>query len=88
MQRESAQAKTERILGEELRRLGWTEADWERRHKGEPENLVLAARVRAETTLTTTDITARLHLGTWKTASVRLSTRTLSLHGPERVASP
>jgi hypothetical protein len=74
LRRESAEAKAERIIAQELKRLGWTAADLERRHKSDPQKLALAARLRGETTLTIKWIAARLHLGTWKSARVRLHT--------------
>ncbi len=75
LRRETAEVKAERIVAEELRRLGWTEADLARRHKSDPAKLALAARLRRETTLTVKAIAARLHLGTWKTARTRLQQR-------------
>jgi hypothetical protein len=72
---ESAQAKADRIVTEELERLGWTEGDLARRHQSDPEKLELAARLRRETTLTVKAIAARWHLGTWKSARTRLQQR-------------
>jgi len=69
---ESASAKAERIIGEELQRLGWTRADLEERNRSAPEKLELAARLRRETTLTIREIAQRLHLGSWKSATTRL----------------
>ena len=69
---ESAEAKAERIMGEELKRLGWKAAELGRRHKSDPCKLALAARLRRETTLPIKWIAARLRLGTWKSASSRL----------------
>ena len=48
LRRETSQAKAERIVGEELRWLGWHEGDLTRRSKGDPEKLALAARLRRE----------------------------------------
>ena len=42
LRRESAPAKAEGIIAEELPRLGWKEVDWEQRTKSDPEKLVLA----------------------------------------------
>ena len=72
LRRESAETKAERIIAEEFQRLGWTPADLKRRHKSDPEKLALAARLRAETTLTLKWIAARLRLGTRNSAQVRL----------------
>jgi REP element-mobilizing transposase RayT len=69
---ESAAAKAERIVVEELDRLGWTERELGARSKGDPGKLALAARLRRETTLTLRAIAARVHLGTSKSANARL----------------
>ncbi|MCP5515928.1 MAG: hypothetical protein H7A45_01565 [Verrucomicrobiales bacterium] len=62
---ESAAAKAERIIGEELQRVGWTRADLEKRKRIAPEKLKLAARLRRETTLTINRITALPSGCTW-----------------------
>ena len=72
LRRESAEVKAERIIKEELRRLGWREGDLERHARSDPGKLALAARLRKETTLTLRWITGRLHLGTRKSANARL----------------
>jgi REP element-mobilizing transposase RayT len=72
LRRETAEAKAERIIAEELPRLGWTRADLEQRSRSAPEKLELAARLRRETTLTMKAIAQRLHLGSWKSATTRL----------------
>jgi REP element-mobilizing transposase RayT len=72
LRRETAAAKAERIIGEELQRLGWTPGDLERRSRSAPGKLELAARLRRETTLTIREIAQRLHLGSWKSATTRL----------------
>jgi hypothetical protein len=69
---EVAQAKAERIIGEELRRLGWQEADLASRRKRDPDKLEIAVRLRMETTLSVKGIAARLHLGTPASASLCL----------------
>jgi putative transposase len=69
---ETAEAKAGRIVAEELRRLGWTETQLRTRPKGDLAKLALAARLRRETTLTLKAIAARVHLGTSKSANVRL----------------
>jgi regulator of protease activity HflC (stomatin/prohibitin superfamily) len=51
LHRASAEAKAERIVAEELKRLGWAQADLAARRKNEPMKLELAARLRRETTL-------------------------------------
>ena len=72
MKRESAEAKAERIIGEELRRLGWTERALAERAKSEPAKLAIAARLRRETTVTLPWISHRLHAGTWKSLNAKL----------------
>ena len=62
-QTEAEQA--ERIILASLKRLGWKEADLERRSKGDPEKLKLALRLRAETAVTVKWIAERLRMGTW-----------------------
>ena len=69
---ETAQAKAERIIGEELRRLGWKETDLSCRRKNDPGKLALAARLRRETTLSLKSITARVGLGSSKSANTKL----------------
>ncbi len=72
LQRESAAGRAERIVAEELARLGWTEAELVARRKGDPGKMAMATRLRRETTLTVKAIAARLHLGTSKSANARL----------------
>jgi hypothetical protein len=72
LRRESAEAKAEQIIGEELACLGWTAADLGQRHKSDPGKLVIAARLRRETTLPVGRIATRLNMGTRKSASTRL----------------
>jgi hypothetical protein len=69
---ETAQAKAERIIAQELQALGWQESDLALRAKNDPTKLRIATRVRNETTLSIKEIAARLHLGTSKSANVRL----------------
>jgi hypothetical protein len=72
LKRESADAKAERIIAEELRRLRWSSADLTLRLKSDPAKLQIAARLRAETTLPIHWIAKRLHLGIWKSANDRI----------------
>jgi len=69
---EVAEAKAERIIREELTRLGWQEADLAAHRKRDPRKLELAVRLRQETTLSVKQIAARLHLGTPGSAGVCL----------------
>jgi hypothetical protein len=72
LRRGSAEAKAERIVAEELQRLGWKEADLKRRRKHDPDKLEIGARLRRATTLTIKAIAARVCLGTSKAANARL----------------
>ena len=71
VRQEMAEGTAERIVAEELRRLGWKERELVERRKGDPEKLRIAARVRRETTLTLKAIAARLHLGAASSANAR-----------------
>lgn len=70
--RESAEARAERIIAEELGRQGWTATDLGERRKSDPVKVALAARLRRETTLTVGWIAARLKMGTRQSATTRL----------------
>lgn len=72
LRRETAQAKAERIVGEQMKRKGWKEPELRRRSKSDPGKLAMAARLRRETTLPIKWIAARLHLGTSKSANSNL----------------
>ena len=72
MRLEVARAKAERIIGEELRRLGWQEAGLASRRKRDPGKLGIAGRLRKEATGSDKQIAARLQLGTPGSASVCL----------------
>ncbi len=63
LRRESGEARAQRIISEELARLGWSEADLSLRRKSDPAKLALAARLRSDTTLTIRAIASRLKLG-------------------------
>jgi hypothetical protein len=62
--RESAQEKAQRVLKEELRRLGWGERELSSRPKGDPAKLEVAVRLRRETTMTLAWIAEQLQMGT------------------------
>ncbi len=72
LRRERAEARAERIIAEELGRLGWSPGDLATRRKSDPSKLAIAVRLRKETTLTVKRIATRLHLGTSKSANARL----------------
>jgi len=61
---ESAEAKAERIVAEELKRLKWGVKTLEERRKGDETKLRIARRLRQETTMTLSWIAARLRMGT------------------------
>ncbi len=68
----SAEAQAERIIGEELRRRGWREAELRQRRKSDPGKLAVAARLRRETTLSIKRIAGRVGLGSSKSANANL----------------
>ena len=72
LHRETARAKAERVVAEELQRHGWQEQDLVSRRKNDPAKLEIAARLRRQTTLSLKEIAARVHLGTSKTANSKL----------------
>jgi hypothetical protein len=55
--RESEVAKAQRIVGEELERLGWTGRDWETSSKGHPEKFRIARRLYRRR--------SRIRVGSW-----------------------
>ena len=61
---ETAEALAERIIAAELKRRRWNEAELKTRPKGDAVKVALAARLRAETTLTVGWIAERLEMGT------------------------
>ena len=69
LHQQTSASRAERIISEELTRLGWTESDLTTQRKNAPDKLALAARVRKETTLTIKRIAARVHLGASKGAN-------------------
>jgi len=61
---ETAEALAEHIITEELKRRRWQEAELKKRPKGDAAKVALAARLRAETTMTVGWIAERLGMGT------------------------
>ena len=59
--------KAERVMGEELRRRGWTEATLGERTKGDPEKVTLAVRLRKETLVTVVWLAQRSQMAAWPT---------------------
>lgn len=69
---ETAEAKADRMVAEELARLRWTPKDLAGRERSHPAKLALAARLRQATTLSVKQIAERLHLGKPKGARTNL----------------
>ena len=61
---ETAEAQAEQIIAAEFKRRRWREGEWKKRPKGDAEKVELAARLRAETTMTVSWIAERLGMGT------------------------
>ena len=61
--KESEEQKAQRLVGEMLREAGWKEQELERRGKGTLAKARMAARLRAETTMTWSWIAKRLEMG-------------------------
>ena len=72
MKLEVAEAKAERLVREELGRLGWQEVDLVSHRKRDPRKIRIAVRLRQQTTLSVKQIAARLHLGSPASASLCL----------------
>ena len=62
---ESEEQKADRIVQEELARLGWLPEELPRRPKGDKGKVTVARRLRHETTMSLNWIARRLHMGTW-----------------------
>ena len=69
---ETEEHKAGRIVMEELKRLGWAEAELARRKKGDAAKVALARRLRTETAVSLKWIAEKLHMGTWTHVSNRL----------------
>jgi putative transposase len=76
--RESDEQKALRLISEMLGKAGWTEAELKFRRKGDPIKAWIAARLRAETTMTWPWIAARLSMGHWRTAFNAIRRRVLA----------
>jgi hypothetical protein len=61
--RESAEAKAERIVTKEMKRLGWNGEELKRRRKGDRGKARLARRLRRETTVSLRWVAERLRMG-------------------------
>lgn len=69
---ETEQAKARRIVQEELKRFGWSQAELKQRRKGDAKKVTLARRLREETAVSLRWIAENLHMGTWTYVSNRL----------------
>jgi REP element-mobilizing transposase RayT len=72
---ESGTEKAERLAREELAKLGWDEADLGERRKGDAGKIKIAAKLRAETTMTLKWIASRLQMGGASSLANLLSSR-------------
>ncbi len=70
---ETGEQKAERIVREELQRLGWPEDELQGRPKGHSGKVLMARRLRQETTMSLKWIAQRLQMGTWTYVSNLLS---------------
>lgn len=69
---ETALARAQRLLNEELQQRGWDEKELERRRKGDEQKVRMARRLRHETTMTWDWIAAQLHMGAGASVANRL----------------
>ena len=85
IRRETAEAKARRVLGEELDKLGWTEADLVRQAKGDVRKVHIARRLRSETAVTLKWIAQNLHMGVWTYVSNQLQNSNLTRTTPKEL---
>ncbi len=62
---ETGEQKAQRIVREEMKRLGWAEDDLPQRRKGDAGKVRVARRLREETTMSLKWIAQRLQMGSW-----------------------
>ena len=62
---ERGEVKAERLVREELAKLGWQEADLTQRRKSDPGKVRIARRGRDETRMMLAWIARRLQMGVW-----------------------
>ena len=60
---ESAKATAQRIVGEEVARRGWSEAELEQRRKADAVKIKITRRLRAEMTVTWGSMSKRMAMG-------------------------
>ena len=68
--READAVQAQGVVRAELRRRGWTEAELERRRKGDPEKVEMAWRRRQETTRTLKWIAQRFKMAPGRTSPI------------------
>ena len=68
-----AQSQAETIVLEELKKRRWTAQELARRRKSDQDKIMIAQRLRRETTVTIDWIAKRLHMGTTNSLSTVLS---------------
>src|SRR5438105_222349 len=61
--------QAQRLLGQMLRKVRWTEADLAERRKGDEVKVQMATRLRTETTMSWKWIAQRLSMGHWRSAA-------------------
>ncbi|MGA2748773.1 MAG: transposase [Verrucomicrobiota bacterium] len=66
--KESDEHRAQRLIAEMLRDAGWNAADLEEQPKGQAKKARMAARLRAETSMTWPWIASHLSMGHWRTA--------------------
>jgi hypothetical protein len=84
LRRETAEQKGNRVIAEELARLGWHESDLASRRKADPDKLAIAVRLRSETTLSINWIAARVRIGSSKGAKSGLHRW---VHGQDKITA-
>ena len=70
---ESDEQQARRIIEEELRHRHWKPEGLARRRKGDPGKVLMALRLREETTMTLKWVADALHMGAWTRVSNLLS---------------
>jgi putative transposase len=70
--RETTTEKAQRLLHEELDKLGWPESELAQRPKGDARKIRIAQRLRTEMAITMKWIAQALHMGTWTHVANRL----------------
>ena len=84
---ETAQAKAQRIVAEELKRRGWQETDFVARRKHDPAKVQIARRLRRETTLSVKQVAERLRLADRVEAEERRSHRLTARKPPGKTSA-